>query len=229
MFGESDIDERLNSLLSLNYPTTSFSVNELSSIESSSSLYCRVLLKVFSKQKLVFEEKDIQCLEDCVDSPLKIQEKFKSSSIQLESCRGINALIFENGYLLQNIFDSLTDKLLVIALPTNSFLQTRHLAMSCLANLCSKTGSVKFVETQKKICHAALLALDIPHSSVNDGSLLEKIFFANNAIRSLQILLTENKSLSGEVGNALVSRLHPFVFDTALTGVIISFQIQKEF
>ncbi|XJO73335.1 hypothetical protein BDV3_004335 [Batrachochytrium dendrobatidis] len=127
-----------------------------------------------------------------------------SPSQGITPLRSMAIVLFENAVFCPDLHDSLLNLLTPLS-QDSSNLNSRRLAIVCLGNMCAKSGA-KFIPLLRH-ASAALIAIVVKHSVVPSQILAQ-------SLRSLYMIVNENKTISGEIVNQLVAILPLLIFPT---------------
>ncbi|KNC98329.1 uncharacterized protein SPPG_09399 [Spizellomyces punctatus DAOM BR117] len=214
----------LGDLVALSYPVKACSAENVRKLvvygrkywnhPPANGLFTDLLFQLFSKQKISLPTLDIQqeVIGQCVDfllSALKSTGIPGTSRIdgdlRLNVLRTLGTVLFENGAACFKSHSALLNALTPLASEgsTDDDPEVRRMALTCLGNLCVKTGT-KGANLQKEVYNILMRNLVGDVSEENTSKVV------SSALRGLQLLINENKTLVQDSAPTLLSFLQQY-------------------
>ncbi|KAI9096255.1 armadillo-type protein [Phlyctochytrium arcticum] len=215
----------LSQLLQLNYPVKNCSFESIHrlityGIQNWShppllSRFLDLLFLLFSKQKIIFANADVQStiIAQCVNFLLSKLKTPGPAIIELRPLvlKTLGTVVFENGLSCPKLLVPLSSILLPIAQRTapEADVESSRLAITCLGNLCVKTGA-KSASFQQDVFEKLFQGMSVDTCDEAGFKLVSA------TLRSLQLLINENKLLVQACASALLTYLAKYGLRSAV-------------
>ncbi|KAI8803456.1 armadillo-type protein [Cladochytrium replicatum] len=211
---EPALVEALDTLLTLQYPLPDIRAEQAIPVldvccshlrnTDVANRFRRLIILLFSKQKLVLGDKHLATLSKCLDGLLTLLSEGDGDDV--ETLRALSTILYENGVLLSALHGSVLTRLRPIAMPSDQPLPQRQLAISCLGNMCARTGP-KFQSLHDEVYKVVMDCLKNPPMLDMQG---QKVIAS--ALGCLNIVLSESKSLMMSSPDTVLPLLQKYMF-----------------